>query len=102
MISMFLFIVLYLVAPLEIAHAQDLEPRAYTNAPIGLNLERVVNVDRQSESHTEAPASIQRPAVNTIWWVSPGNCAGAAMRFARMERRKKFHPLATFSSARRQ
>jgi hypothetical protein len=27
---------------------------------------------------------------------------GAAMRFARMERRKKFHSLATFSSARRQ
>ena len=34
---MFLFAILYLVALTEIACAQDLEPRAFTNTPVGLN-----------------------------------------------------------------
>jgi hypothetical protein len=34
---MFLFAFLHLVALKEIAYAQDLEPRAYANTPVGLN-----------------------------------------------------------------
>ncbi len=34
---MFLFAILYLVALKGIAYAQDLEPRAYANTPVGLN-----------------------------------------------------------------